>query len=508
MTDNVADLVGTAAATGRPGGLTDLAEGTTLRWAEVDTEVHRFAATLRAAGVAPGDRVAVVLPTGLKFVVALFAVARVGAVAVPLAVESPPVELARVLSHCGATVLVGGGPGGLPDDPAPAVLAAPELGGGEPADGERLSAVGGVEDIAVLAYTSGTSGMPRGVMLSHRALLANVAQCAALRPPPVTSTDRVLLALPLFHAYGLGPGLLQVVSAGASAVLMDRFVVAPALDACRTHRITAFVGVPAMYQALAAVPADELADAFASVRLLTSGAAPLPARVLATIRHATGLSVFEGYGLTETGPVLTSSLVGGVAKPGAVGAPVPGVELRIVDSDGRPLQTSEDDPDESVIGLGDDDDPGAGVVAARGANLFSGYWPDGAHGPDPDGWFRTGDVGYLDADGDLHLVDRANDLIIVNGFNVYPHEVERVLGLLDGVVDAAAVGEPDERTGERVRAVVVKRPDAELDADAVIRHCAVHLARFKVPAVVEFVADLPYSATGKLRRAGLREVAG
>jgi long-chain acyl-CoA synthetase len=309
----------------------------------------------------------------------------------------------------------------------------------------------------------------------------------------------VLLAVPLYHLYGLGPGLLQVAGAGATAVLMDRFSTEAALDLCERHRVTAMVGVPPMYQAFAraaTASADRVADALASMRLLTSGAAPLPAEVLATIRRSTGLSVFEGYGLTETGPVLTSTLVGGYAKAGSVGRPIPGVELRLVDSAGRPLSTADDD----------DEDDGAetGLVSVRGANLFSGYWPDGAHGPDAEGWFRTGDVGYLDADGDLHLIDRANDLIIVNGFNVYPHEVERVLEELAGVAESAAVGVPDERTGERVKAVIVVQPGVTLTEEAVREHCASRLAKFKVPGVVEFVDALPHSVTGKLRRASLR----
>jgi long-chain acyl-CoA synthetase len=339
-------------------------------------------------------------------------------------------------------------------------------------------------------------------MLSHRALLSNVAQCASLRPAPVNATDRVLLAVPLFHLYGLGPGLLQVAAAGATAVLMDKFSTQGALEVCERYRLTAMVGVPPMYQAFAGVGAERLAEALASMRLLTSGAAPLPAAVLSAIRSATGLSVFEGYGLTETGPVLTSTLVGGVAKAGSVGRPIPGVELRLVDSDGRPVILAGD-PEELLDEL-DDDGSETGLVSVRGANLFSGYWPDGAHGPDDEGWFRTGDVGYLDADGDLHLVDRANDLIIVNGFNVYPHEVERVLDELDGVAEAAAIGVPDERAGERVKAVVVLLPGATLTEQDVLDHCAAHLAKFKVPSSVEFVDELPHSVTGKLRRATLR----
>jgi long-chain acyl-CoA synthetase len=495
-TGNVADLV-TEAASRVPGHLAfvDHASGRRTSWQQVDSAVDAYAATLLQAGLVPGDRVAIVLPTSPEFAVALFAVLRAGGIAVPLGTQSPAPELERILVDSGAAILVG-----EPAGSVPIVLAPPEL---DAAEDVKLSADGarGGEDIAVLCYTSGTAGVPRGVMLSHRALLSNVEQCAALKPAPVTATDRVLLVVPLFHAYGLGPGLLQVAAAGATAVLMETFGVDRALAACEEHRVTALVGVPAMYQAFAAQQADRLAEAMSTVRLLTSGAAPLSPSVLGAIKQATGLSVFEGYGLTETGPVLTSTLVGGFAKPGSVGRPLPGVELVLVDSDGHPVGSAPDPDEEAWFDEGESE---TGRVAARGPNLFSGYWPDGAHGPDADGWFRTGDVGYLDADGDLRLVDRANDLIIVNGFNVYPNEVERVLDELPGVRESAAVGVPDERTGEYVKAVLVLEPDAELTEDAVREHCAERLARFKVPRTVEFVDELPYSVTGKVRRASLR----
>ncbi len=356
----------------------------------------------------------------------------------------------------------------------------------------------------MLAFTSGTSGSPRGVMLSHRALLANLAQCAALRPAPMTAADRVLLALPLFHSYGLGPGLLQVANTGATAVLLTRFDAEEALGAVHRHRVTTVVGVPPMYREWLRLPPDRLAEGLATVRLFTSGAAPLEPSVLAGMRNVTGIEVFEGYGLAEAGPVLTSALVGGAAKPGSVGRPLPGapgrgvdpVELRLVDTDGRPL------PDE-----GDDED--TGVVAVRGPNLFSGYWPDGAGGPAElpglgPGWFRTGDVGYLDADGDLHLVDRADDLIIVSGFNVYPREVEDVLLEHPGVRAAAAIGVPHPRSGEAVRAVLVPVEGMLPTAQEIVEHCAARLARFKVPVEVVLVESLPYSPTGKLARRMLR----
>jgi long-chain acyl-CoA synthetase len=468
---NVSDLVARAAEQA-PDRLAfaETANGTTISWAQLDAAVNAVARRLLDEGLQPGERVAVQLPTGVPFVIALFGVLRAGGIAVPMSVDLPDRERDRILDHCTPKSVIS-----------------------EPPTGSSTEVVRGApggEDIALLCYTSGTAGVPRGVMLSHRALLANVEQCAALKPAPVTSSDRVLLAVPLFHAYGLGPGLFQVAAAGASGVLMDHFSVEPALEACKEFRITVIVGVPPMYQAFAKAPGQQVDDSLSTLRLLTSGAAPLDPSVLAGMRKATGLNVYEGYGLTETGPVLTSTLVGGVPKPGSVGRPLPGVELRLVDSDGEPGDEPED----------------AGVVSVRGANLFSGYWPDGDRGPDAHGWFRTGDVGYLDDDGDLHLVDRANDLIIVNGFNVYPHEVEQVLAELPEVQEAAAVGVPDERTGERVKAVLVLREGAELTEEQVHEHCAARLAKFKVPGPVEFVATLPHSATGKLRRASLRTV--
>ncbi|MDQ3404373.1 MAG: AMP-binding protein [Actinomycetota bacterium] len=496
---NVADLVARACAkVPRRLALVDGSAALSLGWQQCHAAVDRYARVLLAAGIAPGDRVALRLPNTIEYCVALFAVLRVGAVAVPLAMDAAPREVERVLDHSGATLAVGE----VAVDGV-TTLDLPVLDGAEV---EPVASVGGGEDLAVLCYTSGTGGQPRGAMLSHRSLLANVEQCAALRPAPVGPTDRVLLSVPLAHAYGLS-GLWQVAATGATAILLDKFGLDRALETCRAHRVTTIIGVPMMYQALVSVGAERLGEALSTVRMLTSGAAPLDAATLTLFRQETGLTVFEGYGLTETGPVLTSTLGGGFAKPGSVGRPIPGVEIRLVDSDGRPTVLL-DDPDEVSADFSDEATD-TGLVSARGANLFSGYWPDGDHGPDGEGWFRTGDVGYFDAEGDLHLVDRVNDLIIVNGFNVYPHEVEQVIAELPEVAEAAAVGVPDGRTGERVKAVVVLRPDADLTEDRLLAHCAERLARFKIPGTVEFVATLPHSVTGKLRRASLRgSVAG
>jgi long-chain acyl-CoA synthetase len=233
----------------------------------------------------------------------------------------------------------------------------------------------------------------------------------------------------------------------------------------------------------------DVGDAFASVRLALSGAAPLPPNVLHRVLDVTGHHVFEGYGLTETAPVLTTTLMSEVAKPGSIGRPVPGVELRLLDEGG--VAVEEGDPGEIVV---------------RGANLFSGYWPNCSDGPDANGWFATGDVAVQDDDGDLHLVDRRRELILVSGFNVYPREVEEVLAHLEGVQEVAVLGIPHPYTGESVKALVVQAPGAALSADDVIAFAAQRLARFKCPTAVSFVDELPHSATGKVSKGRLREL--
>ncbi|HEX2301592.1 MAG TPA: AMP-binding protein [Pseudonocardiaceae bacterium] len=510
---NVADLV-SAAARRDPAhpALPESASGRGLSWGQLDAAVNGEAARLTERGLRPGDRVVLRMPTSVPFCVSLFGALRAGGVAVPVGPGASGRELERVLDSCTARLLVAaaqdltveeaaGRAGVVRLDPP----AWEEAGDAAP---PAVEAVTGGEDLAVLVFTSGTSGNPRGVMLSHRALLANLAQCAALRPAPVTAADRVLLALPLFHSYGLGPGLLQVANSAATGVLAERFDAEESLEAVHRHRVTVVAGVPPMYLAWLRLPPERLAAGMRTVRMFSSGAAPLDPAVLDGIREATGLPVFEGYGLTETGPVLTSTLVGGVPKPGSVGRPLPGVpsegvdpvELRLVDAGGRPLPTEGDDEDAG----------GTGIVAARGPNLFSGYWPDGARGPAElpglgQGWIRTGDVGYLDADGDLHLVDRVDDLIIVNGFNVYPREVEEVLLEHPRVREAAAIGVPNERTGEAVRAVLVAAEGTSPSVEEIIEHCTRRLARFKVPVEVALVDTLPYLPTGKLARRTLRQ---
>ena len=502
---NLADLVREAARRS-PDKPALLYRDSAMTWGELESAVAGVAAGLGTLGLSPGDRVAVALGNTPGFVVSYFGALRGGYVAVPVNTTYTPSELEHVLGDSGAAAVIGTRSAAptllaLRED-VPTLLhvvvsdaaAAPE--GTTSLDAVRAAGDAGAteperggEDLAVLIYTSGTSGRPKGAMLSHRALLANLDQCAAITPPVVQEDDVVLLVLPLFHIYGLNPALGMVAKAGATGVLVERFDPVDTLGEIHRRHVTNVVGAPPMYVAWSMLP--DLSEAFASVRLLVSGAAPLPATALSSILDRTGQHVFEGYGLTETSPVVTTTLMSEVAKPGSIGRPVPDVELKLVDEAGN--ETDEEDPGEIVV---------------RGPNVFSGYWPDGHDGPDAAGWFATGDVAYADADGDLFLVDRRKELVLVSGFNVYPREVEDVLLRHPDVQEAAVLGIPHPYTGEAVKAIVVVRPGAQLSVEDVVAHCQVSLARFKCPTAVEFADELPHSATGKVSKGRLRESAG
>ncbi|WP_432985127.1 AMP-binding protein [Dactylosporangium sp. CA-233914] len=472
-----------------------------LTWAELDRQVDAVAAGLGALGL-PADehgrpRVVIALPNVPEFAAVFFGVLRAGLVAVPVNPAYTTRELAHTVADSGAAVIVATGPVlEALGDSAPAVRyrLGSSLGGllSGPAPISQAPAAGGSEDLAVLLYTSGTAGAPKGAMLPHRALLANHEQLARIEPAPVTPDDVLLLAVPLFHAYGLNSGLGAVAFHGACGVLVERFDPADSLEAIERHGVTGVVGVPPMYVAWSLM-GERLARAWSGVRLAVCGASPLDPAAERRFAEATGHAVHQGYGLTEAAPVVTSTLAAPAIKPGSIGRPIPGVGLRLVDAGGEDVQEDEDDGTR---------DPGEIVV--RGENLFRGYWPGAADGPGPDGWWATGDVAYADEDGDLFIVDRLGELILVSGFNVYPHEVESVLAAHGSVVEAAALGVPHPYTGQTVKALVVRVPGSQVTAEELIAHCERNLARFKCPTAVEFVAQLPHSATGKIRKGVLR----
>jgi long-chain acyl-CoA synthetase len=510
--------------------LVESGTGRRVTWAQLDAEVARVTCGLDAMGLVAGYRVVVALANRVELVAAYFGALRAGLVVVPVNPRSATGELVRMLADCGARAVfadettvttVRQAVAGLQDaltgadeelrrrTPVPRVVCVgvPRT-SGETSYDELLAAQGDpappggdAERLAVLLYTSGTSGRPRAAMLTHRALLANIEQNAAVDPPVLTGDDVVLGVLPLFHVFGLNAVLGQVVRQQARLVLVDAFDPGPAqgtLAVVEDEAVTVLPVAPPVFAHWQRVP--DLRDRLRGVRLVLSGSAPLAPELAEDFTERTGLVVHQGYGLTEAAPVVTSTLCSTRPKPGSVGSALPGVEVGLVDESGRAPEGGD-----------------AGEIRIRGENLFSGWWPDGSGGPDEDGWYATGDVGFLDEDGDLFLVDRLKELIIVSGFNVYPSEVEDVVAEVDGVAEAAVIGVPDPDTGEAVVAYVrpgTGSPHGSYDpegldgpADLVQRvqdHCATRLARFKQPAEVHVVERLPHTVTGKVAKGRLR----
>ena len=526
MSAHLAELL-SVAATEAPDrvALVEAASGRRVTWAELDVEVDHVARGLNAMGLVAGYRVVIALGNRTEFVTSYLGALRAGLVAVPVNPRSATGELVRLIADCGARVVVADvvalttvrqAVSGLED----ALVGADEVlrrttavprvvvVGAATAPGEstyeELVASAGTdapvavdpERLAVLLYTSGTSGRPRAAMLSHRALLANIDQASRIEPPMLTGDDVVFGVLPLFHVYGLNAVLGQVLHRRARLVLALGFDIEESLSVIEDEAVTVLPVAPPVFAYWQAV--HDLGERLGHVRLVLSGSAPLSRELVDLFERRTGIPVHQGYGLTEAAPVVTSTLHSrpapdGRPKPGSVGAALPGIEVRLVDDAGRAPEGG--DPAEIWI---------------RGANLFSGYWPDGADGPDPEGWFATGDVGFLDPDGDLFLVDRLKELVIVSGFNVYPVEVEDVVTEVEGVAEAAVIGTPDPRTGEAVVAYVKARPGTTHSAEEletlVREHCAVRLARFKQPTEVHVVDELPHTVTGKVAKGRLRAV--
>jgi long-chain acyl-CoA synthetase len=353
-----------------------------------------------------------------------------------------------------------------------------------------------LSDPAVIAYTAGTTAAPKGALLTHGNLLANLDQMASVQRLAVRPDDVMLLALPLFHMYALNVILGLTIKAGATAVLAERFDPEESLELVQRHGITVSFGAPPMFAAWVAAGgegsgSDGLTGPdLSSVRLAVSGAAPLRPETLEAFRKRFGITIWEGYGLTECGPAVTTNAVGPVAKPGSIGLALPGVEIRLVDQVGQDVE--EDD---------------TGEILVRGPNVFEGYWgrPDEtARVLIQGGWLRTGDVAYRDEDGYLFVVDRKKDLIMVSGFNVYPKEVEEAIETHPGVEEAAVVGIPDEGTGEAVQAWVVPKPGHALTPEEILDFLQGYLARFKQPKEVRVVDALPHHVTGKVLRRALR----
>jgi long-chain acyl-CoA synthetase len=347
-------------------------------------------------------------------------------------------------------------------------------------------------DVAVLLFTSGTAGEPKAAMLTHGNLTANLQQM--LRIPEILRSDDVgIVALPLFHIFGLNVALGLSLATGAALVLDTRFDPESSLRQVQELGVTTLLGVPTMFAAWADIAGSDGADGspLAGVRRAISGAAALDADVALRFERRYGIEIWQGYGLTEASPAVSTSLGTGRNRPGSVGRPLPGVEVQLVDDEDEPVLEGD-----------------TGEIWVRGDNVFAGYWRDAtatAAVRTDDGWLRTGDVGVIGDEGDLFVVDRSKDLVIVSGFNVFPAEVERVIASVPGVSEVAVIGRPDPHTGETVEAVVVAAPGAAVTEELVRAYCSANLTRYKCPTTIRFVTELPRGLVGKALRRALRD---
>ena len=484
-----------------------VSRGRVTDYGTLRSQVAGLRGSLVALGVGRNDRVALVCGNSRAFVVSYLATIGLGAIAVPLNPLAPAPELQRELEVVSPTLVVleaSGMPSfaGLSFDRLASlrhVILTDRQGATSIPDsldahsfdemvvGDPVPVVE-VDDHqpAVLVFTSGTAGSPRAAILTHRNLMANIEQNRRM-PDHVRADDVVFGVLPVFHIFGLNVVIGMSLDAGASIVLVQRFDPVTAIETIGQRGVTVVPGAPPIWVAWSMLEGFGTSH-FASVRLALTGAARTPPEVADRLAEKFGITLREGYGLTEASPVVTSS-VGVEPRRESVGRVVPGVEVRVVDSDG------------SDIIAGD-----SGEVLVRGENVFVGYWNDAAATArvlDDDGWLHTGDIATVDGDGYLYLLDRAKDLIIVSGFNVFPAEVEEVLMRHPAVREAGVVGVPHPQTGESVRAYVVLNEGHEADEDTLIDHCHDHVARYKCPNKVLIVESLPHNHFGKLLRRSL-----
>ncbi len=513
--------------------------GARTTYGELDRAVDRFAHALRRLGVSKGDRVSLHLPTSPAFVIAFLGALRAGCAAVPMNPLLVDRELAIIIHETGARISVcldllvprlrtahaevqAATEGraehgrliatGIQDSlPIPLrwlyPLKARREGRWRPvphgpetpslfrllaeSPAERFESAAGPLDPAVLQPTGGTTGIPKAAVLTHRNLVANAQQVTAWFPEAARDKDRVLCVLPFFHIYGMTVAMNYAMVTGSTMILHPRFDPLAVLKSIAKYRPRLFPGAPVMYATLMDHPKVGHYD-LSSIEACISGAAPLPGPVQEKFEAVTGGRVSEGYGLTEASPVTHCNPVHGRRKLGTIGLPFPSTEARIVD-----LPTGE-----QILGPGE-----IGELCVRGPQVMAGYWnrPDETASALRDGWLYTGDIATMDEEGYFRIVDRLKDLIIVGGLNVYPREVEEVLLAHPGIAEAAVVAEPDPVKGEQPLAYVVLQKGLTVTTDELMEHCRTNLARYKLPAAIEFRDELPRTMIGKVLRRVLVE---
>ena len=464
-----------------------------ITWSRLLGAIADVRDRLRAAGLQPGDRIALIAPTCPEFMTEFFGAQAAGLVVVAINPLSTTREIDYLLEDSGARMVIAH-PARSDAGAASAQAAGVPLHLIEELaeDGPQVRPVDGEvtfdatprdgADLAVLLYTSGTTGRPKGAMLTVSNLLSTVQIVREMID--VQDGDRWATGLPLFHVFGLVTVTLSALTAGVPVTLFPRWDPRAFLDALREDRISIISGVPTMWMSVLAEASDGSGAEAPALRAVSSGGAAISGQVLRTFEERFGAPVVEGYGLTETSAVGTFNPIVGVRKQGSAGCATPRMEVRIIDLDGREVPAGVD-----------------GEICLRGPAIMAGYWnrPEAtAEVLDAEGWFRTGDIGRLDEDGYLFIIDRMKDLILHGGYNVYPREVEEVLYEIPGVREAAVIGTPDEKYGQQVTAVIARTPGSDLDAAEVERVTREKLAAYKIPRIVEFVDELPKGPSGKI----------
>ncbi len=502
MSFNLATIL-TETASASPDAPAHLAGGTATTYRQLDEQSGRFAAGLRELGLRPGQVVALQLPNIPHFLAAYFGALKAGLVVLPLnpllmapeieyhlgdssaalliGFEGIHAEASKACETLGLPLyLVGSGQAPLPEGTRPVS----ELMAAVP-DGEVLPRA--ADDTAVLIYTSGTTGRPKGAELTHFQLYMNctiAGQLFGARPDDVT-----LAVLPFFHVFGLSSVINVAIRYGACLSIVPRFSPAAVLDALAADRCTVIAGVPTMLHALTEL--DVTGRDLSRLRVAVSGGASLQEDILRSFEDKYGIEVLEGYGLSETASSCTFN------RPGdrrvlSIGKPIWGVTVRVGDAQDQPLPAGREH---------------VGEILVRGHNVMKGYLgrPEATAETLRGGWLHTGDLGFKDEDGFYFIVDRAKDLVIRGGYNVYPREIEEVLYAHPGILEAAVIGKPDERLGEEVVAVVVRRAGSEVSAEEIIAYCRERLAAYKYPREIRFMAELPKGPSGKILKSALRD---
>ncbi len=484
---------------------------TRLTYGQVDAMANQVANLLVERGIEPGDKVALSCPNLPYFPVIYYGILKAGAVVVPLNVLFKGREVAYHLDDSDAKAyfcfegtpelaMAEAGLGGFNDTAACehffVIPADPR--GGVPDGADHFftatkdqskvfeTRVTDADDTAVILYTSGTTGQPKGAELSHANIAFNVTTCHRTWELSASTPDVHLVTLPLFHSFGQTVQLNAGFGLGATLVLVARFDPTVALELMDKEEITFFAGVPTMYWGLLGALTDEtdVKKIAGNLRRAVAGGASLPVEILNEVKSRFGVQILEGYGLSETSPVATFSHLDREPKAGSIGTPVWGVEVKLIDDDWNAI----DDPDE------------VGEIAIRGHNIMKGYYkrPDDTAAVMKDGWFRSGDLAKRDADGYYFIVDRAKDMIIRGGYNVYPREIEEVILTHEQVSLVAVVGVPHDSHGEEIKAYVIRNEGASVTEDELVEWCKEQVASYKYPRMIEFRDELPMTATGKI----------